>query len=591
MSGVAAPGRARAAAGGLLAAVIAAAWLGAAATASASAPAPVGRPPAAAPASRASAAAAVPSLPQYVDVTVAAGIDFTYTNGATGHKHMPECMGSGAALFDYDGDGFLDLYILNGAYLSDAPAGPPPRNAMYRNRGDGTFEQTTERTRTGDTGYGMGAAVGDADGDGDADLYVTNFGANVFYRNDGDGTFTDVTAATGTGDTGWGASAAFVDYDNDGDLDLYVANYMDFKVAQNRECRQSTVRAYCGPTAYPGQSGVLYRNEGGLRFTDVTRQSGVYWTAGRQLGAVFGDYDQDGDQDLFIPNDRTPNCLFQNRGDGTFTEIGAVAGVAYSEDGLAESAMGADWGDYDNDGLPDIIVATFQWLPNRLYHNEGGGFFTDATFQAKVGRESLPYLGMTVAFLDYDNDGWLDLFVANGHLDENVQEYDSAARYAQKNQLFRNQADGTFAEVTDRAGPGFELEKVHHGAALGDWDNDGDTDIFVSASASPRCTLLRNDGGNRNHWLGVQAVGTRSNQDGIGARLVLTAGGSRQWREVRSTYGYLGANDLRVLFGLGAQTQADSLVVHWPSGTVQVLTDVAADRYHVVVEPAGPPRP
>jgi len=524
--------------------------------------------------------------PRFVEVTRSAGIDFVYQNGATGRKHMPECMGSGAAFFDYDGDGFLDLYILNGAYLDSVPAGPPPRNAMFRNQGDGTFAETTDQSGTGDTGYGMGAAVGDADADGDLDLYLSNYGPNVFYRNEGDGSFADVTAATGTQDSGWGANAAFVDYDNDGDLDLYVANYMDYRPDQHRECRQAMAVAYCGPLAYPGQSGVLYRNDGQLRFADVTRPSGLYWTEGRQLGAVFGDYDDDGDQDLFVPNDRAANCLFQNQGDGTFVEIGAVAGVAYNEDGLAESAMGADWGDYDGDGRLDVVVATFQWLPNRLYRNEGNGFFADVTQAAQLGRASLPYLGMTAAFLDYDNDGWLDLFLANGHLDENVTEYDTGARYAQRNQLFRNLGDGQFAEVTEAAGPGLRVERVSHGAAFGDYDNDGDTDIFVSDSAAPQCTLLRNDGGNRHHWLGVRLRGRRSNRDGIGARLTLSAGGRRLVREARSTYGYLGANDLRVLFGLGTAARADSLTIRWPSGVAQLVTGLAADRYHEVIEPA-----
>jgi enediyne biosynthesis protein E4 len=524
---------------------------------------------------------------EFVDVAASSGLDFTYANGATGHKYMPECMGSGAAFFDYDGDGWLDLYIVNGAYLDSlAPNAAAPRNALFRGRGDGTFQERTEATGTGDTGYGMGAAVGDADNDGHLDLYVTNYGPNVFYRNDGHGAFADLTQATLTGDPGWGTNAAFVDYDNDGDLDLYVANYMDFAVSANRECRQSTALAYCGPTAYAGQSGVLYRNDDRLAYTDVTREAGLVWTAGRQLGAVFADYDGDGDQDLFVPNDKTPNCLFQNSGDGTFAEVGALAGVAFNEDGLAESAMGADWGDYDNDGRLDIVVATFQWLANTLYRNEGDGFFMDVTYAARLGRESLPYLGMTAAFLDYDSDGWLDLFVANGHLDENVQAYDSAARYAQKNQLFRNLGDGQFAEMTDQAGPGLQVQRVSHGAVFGDYDNDGDVDIFVSDSSSPQCTLLRNDGGNSNHWLGIQVRGTRSNRDGIGARIMVTAGDLTQTREVRATYGYLGANDLRVHFGLGGATLADRLQIHWPSGHVQELRNLPADSYHVITEPA-----
>ncbi|MFA6107793.1 MAG: CRTAC1 family protein [Candidatus Latescibacterota bacterium] len=535
-----------------------------------------------------SLAAGVPAwagTPQYVEVTREAGLDFRYTNGASGHKYLPEAMGSGAAFFDADRDGDLDLFIVNGAYLGRRPSGDAPSDAFYRSRGDGTFENATAAAALGDTAYGMGAAVGDYDNDDDLDLYVTNFGPNALHRNRGDGTFEEVTAASGTGDPGWGTNAAFVDYDHDGDLDLYVANYMDFRLERNQDCRQSHVRAYCGPTAYPGQSGVLYRNEGDGTFADVTRQAGVYTTAGRQLGAIFGDYDNDGDQDLFVANDRTPRMLFRNDGDGTFSDVAPTAGVAYNEDGAAVSSMGADWGDYDNDGHLDVVVATFQWVGNQLFHNDGDGFFTDVSFATRLAKESLPYLGMTIAFLDYDNDGYLDLFAANGHLDENVREYDSAASYAQANQLLRNQGDGTFARVTEQAGPGLRAERVSHGAVFGDYDNDGDVDIFVSASDTPHCTLLRNDGGNTAHWLMVRTVGTRGNRDGIGARLRLTAGGRTQIREVRSGYGYLGANDLRVHFGLGQAGRAERLEIRWPGGDVQVLENLAADQLLVVREP------
>lgn len=525
---------------------------------------------------------------QYVEVTLEAGIDFRYINGATGEKYMPESMGSGAAFFDFDGDGLLDLYIINGAYFGEIPPGESvPVNAMFRNLGDGTFVNVTEQTGTGDPGYGMGVAVGDVNNNGILDLYVANYGANVFYRNRGDGTFEDVTEQTGTGDPGWGSSAAFTDYNNNGYLDLYVANYMDFRIEDNKECRQSTVHAYCGPLAYPGQSGVLYRNDGDWAFTDVTREAGVYSTAGRQLAVIFGDYNNNGYQDFFIANDKAPNFLFRNNMDGTFEEIGVIAGVAFNEDGVAESAMGADWGDYDNDGHLDIIMATFQWLANTLYRNEGDGFFMDMTYPARLGTESLPYLGMTAAFLDYDNDGWLDVFLANGHLDENVQEYDSAASYEQLNQLFRNQGDGTFTEVTQQAGPGLQVERVSHGAAFGDFNNDGYIDIFISDSDTPHCTLLLNQGGSGNHWLMIRTVGLDSNRDGIGARVWAYAGELEIMKEVRSAYGYMGANDLRLHFGLGSSPRAERLEIRWPSGKRQVLKDVSANQLVVIHEPAG----
>ena len=521
---------------------------------------------------------------QFVDATREAGISFTYTNGASEERYLPETMGSGAAFFDYDNDGFLDLYIVNGRSLATPPSAQGPINALYRNSGNGTFTDVTQDAGVGDPEYGMRAAAGDYDNDGDADLYVTNFGPNTLYRNEGNGGFADVTEKAGVGDPSWSTNASFVDYDGDGDLDLYVANYADFDVGTNRECLQGTARAYCGPTTYPGQSGVLYRNDGNGPFEDVTRQSGLFNTSGRQLGAVFGDCDDDGDLDLFVANDKTPNFLFENSGDGTFTETGLVAGVAYSEDGVAESAMGADLGDYDNDGRLDIIVATFQWLANTLYHNDGGGFYTDVTFGVNLGRQSLPYLGMTAAFLDYDNDGFLDIFVANGHLDENVQDYDSAASYAQKNQLFRNEGNGKFSEVTAVSGPGLQVEKVSHGAAFGDYDNDGDWDIFVSNSASERCTLLRNDGGNRNNFLMLKLNGTRSNRDGIGARIRAQAGDLVQMREVRSSYGYLSSNDRRLLLGLGQREGVDQLEIRWPSGTRQMLANLPANQILTITE-------
>ncbi len=523
------------------------------------------------------------SGPQFVEVTREAGIDFRYINGASGQKFMAEAVGSGAAFFDADSDGWLDLYIVNGAALPGYQ-GPAATNAHYRNSGDGSFADITAEVGTGDGGFGMGAAVGDYDNDGDPDLYLANYGANVFYGNIGDGTFADITTQTNTGDMGWGVHATFADYDLDGDLDLYVANYMVFDTAANEECSAGTEPAYCGPTTYPGQAGVLYRNDGTDDFADVTAAAGLADDSGRQLAAVFGDIDADGHPDLLVANDKKPNFLFVNRGDGSFGEEGAIAGVAYNEEGLAESAMGADVADYDNDGLLDIVVATFQWLPNTLYHNDGGGFFTDVTFAADVGVASVPFLGMTAAFLDYDNDGWLDFFVSNGHLDENVADYDPSTSYAQPNQLFRNRGNGTFADVSTTSGPGMKVARVSHGAVFGDWDNDGDTDIFISDSDTPHCTLLRNDGGNGNHYLTVRAVGTRSNRDGIGARVRAVAGDLVQTREIRRGYGYMGSNDVRLLLGLGANTRVDTLEVRWPSGAVQVLADIAAGQTVVVRE-------
>jgi enediyne biosynthesis protein E4 len=514
---------------------------------------------------------------RFVEVTQEAGIDFRYINGASGRKYMPEAVGSGAAFLDADGDGWLDLYIVNGAALPGYTGATGP-NALFRNDGDGTFTDFTSDSGTGDTGFGMSAAVGDVDNDGDPDLYVGNYGANVLYRNDGDAQFSDITTEANVGDSGWGSHATFADVDHDGDLDLYVANYMEFQPDTARECFRGEAREYCGPNTYPGQSGVLYRNDGDLLFTDITHEAGLHNSSGRQLAAVFGDIDADGDADLFVANDKQPNFLFLNDGAGHFDESAAIAGVAYNEEGVAESAMGADIGDVDNDGLFDIIVATFQWLPNTLYRNEGGGFFSDVTFAVGLGVESVPYLGMSATFLDYDNDGWLDVFVSNGHLDSNVHEFDPSTSYEQPNQLFHNQGDGTFAEVTRTSGPGLAIERVSHGAVLGDYDNDGDTDIFVSDSASPTCTLLRNDGGDEQHHLTIRAQGTVSNRDGIGAQVRVVSGDLIQTREIRRGYGYMGSNDVRLLVGLGANTQVDTLQIRWPGGKVQTLVNIAADQ-------------
>ncbi|MBM3122986.1 MAG: CRTAC1 family protein [Chloroflexi bacterium] len=499
-------------------------------------------------------------------------------------------MGSGAAFLDYDNDGFLDLYIVNGAPLPGFRAEQEPRNSLYRNQGDGTFARVTEEAGVGDTGYGMGVATGDYDNDADQDLYVTNYGPNVLYRNEGDGTFADVTELAGVGDEGWGTNAVFVDYDADGRLDLYVANYMEFNVDDNKMCLHGRagraigrVRVYCGPLSFRGQSGVLYRNNGDDAFTDVTREAGLYTDEGRQLGVAVGDYDNDGDPDLFVANDKTPSFLFRNNGDGSFVDIALPAGVAYTEEGADQPRMGADSGDYDNDGHLDILLATFQWQSNTLYHNSGGGVFTDVSSGAGIGQESIPYLGMSAFFLDYDNDGYQDIFIANGHLDENVKDYDPGADYAQRNQLFRNNRDGTFSEVTDVSGPGFRLEGVSHGAAAGDYDNDGDVDLFVSNSNNP-CSLLRNEGGNRNHWLMVRTVGTESNRDGMGARLRVVSGDLVQTKEVKSSYGYLSSHDLRVPFGLGNRDRVDVLEIRWPSGLTTRIEDIEVDRVLTVIE-------
>jgi hypothetical protein len=521
-----------------------------------------------------------------VEVTSQAGIGFQQVNGASGRYYYIETYGSGAAFLDYDGDGYQDLYLVNSAPLPGFTASTAdPTNRLYRNDGDGTFTDVTAAAGVGgDRGYGMGVCAGDYDNDGHVDLYVTNFGPNVLYHNDGDGTFTDVTAAARVGDPRLGSSAAFADWDADGDLDLYVANYAKFSTDDNRTCYQGGIQVYCDPAHYEGESGVFYRNEGDGTFTDVTREVGGYNESGRQLGVVFADYDNDGYVDLYVANDGTPNFLFHNEGHGTFREVGMLAGVALSENGRPEAGMGTDFGDYDRDGDLDIIVGNFQWEPSRLYRNEGNGFFSDASFAAGLGEPTLSVLTFGTDFFDFDNDGDLDVYMANGHVNDRVQMFDKAVSFPQRDQLFRNEGNGTFTDVTEQSGPGMELVMVSRGTACADYDNDGDVDLFVSNN-NQRGVLLRNDGGNQKHWITIRTVGTVSNRDGIGARIRVSAGDLVQIEEVRSGSSYLSQNDLRVHFGLGDRIQVDRIEIRWPSGIEQILTNVTADQILVVKEP------
>ena len=384
-----------------------------------------------------------PAAPaQFTSVTKEAGIHFKHHDGASGQLYFIEPLGGGAAFLDYNKDGHQDIYLVNGAALpplteKQSDGNEPPRNALYRNNGDGTFTDVSVAARVADTGYGMGCAVGDYNNDGFPDLYVTNFGANVFFHNNGDGTFTDVTRRTGTGDTRWGASCAFVDYDNDGFLDLYVTNYVKYTIESDRVCMNKGVRVYCDPRLYEGESDILYHNNGDGTFTDVTESAGFSEATGRGLALAWGDYDDDGDMDVYIANDADQNFLYRNNGDGTFTDVSLAAGVGFSEDGEAENGMGADFGDYDNDGRLDLIVTNFQDQTNTLYHNEGDGLFSDVSYASQIGAMSLPYLAWGVSFCDYDNDGYQDLFIANGHLDENVQAFSPTGFYEQPNLLFR----------------------------------------------------------------------------------------------------------------------------------------------------------
>ncbi len=522
---------------------------------------------------------------QFVEVAEQSGIRFRHYNGQSGEKYFMETLGSGAAFFDYDNDGDVDLYIVNGAALPGCVYEISPINQLYRNNGDGTFTDVTEQAGVGDTGYGFGCAAGDYNNDGYLDLYVTNFRGNVLYRNNGDGTFTDVTEQAGVRDGQWATSCAFGDYDNDGDLDLYVAHFADFDPKDNPWCglKHKNIRAYCEPNAFKGLSDSLYRNNGDGTFTDVTRKAGLYNPIGRGLGVVFGDYDNDRYLDIYVANDATENFLYHNNGDGTFEDVTFMAGVGLSENGMPENGMGVAFGDYDNDGYLDLTVTNYADQTNTLYHNDRDGFFSDLTFATGVGRESLPWLGWSIHFFDYDGDGYQDIFAANGHVLDNVEEVGQTGTYPQRNLLLRNLGNGSFVDVSDQTGPGMQLIKVSRGVALGDYDNDGDVDIFIN-NLNQTPELLRNDDDGQNHWLMVQLVGTRSNRFGVGAHVLISTAVGLQVREIQAGSGYLSQSDLRANFGLGPQERVDQLEVRWPGGLVQKWVDVQADQLLTITE-------
>ena len=510
---------------------------------------------------------------QLVDVTQAIGLDFAHYNGFSGEYYYVETFGAGAAFLDVDGDGWLDLYLVNGAPLSGERPDPIPANRLYHNTGAGGFADVTAASGAGHTGYGMGCAAADYDADGDVDLYVTNVGPNLLLRNEGAGRFADATAAVGGDDARWGTSCGFLDYDLDGDLDLYATNYVDFDPQKNIVCAEGGIRSYCEPKFYEPVGDVLYRNEDG-QFRDVASEVGIIHK-GRGLGVAFADYDLDGDTDIYVANDGTMNFLYQNQGN-RFAEVGLYAGGRYNEDGLAEAGMGVEFGDWDNDGFQDIFVTNFAQETNTLYGNDGQGQFYDITLRAGLAECSYKPLGFGTNFLDYDNDGDLDLFVANGHVMDKITQVHPDHAYPQPNQVLCNQRGTRFVDVSARLGPALAAAAVSRGSATADYDNDGDLDLLVTnVAATPN--LLRNDGGNRQHWLTIQLGGTSQH-----ARVAVTAGGQRQVKERQAGGSYLSSSDPRLHFGLGEATRA-TVEIRWPDGTLQKMEEVAADQIlHIV---------
>ena len=519
----------------------------------------------------------------FTDATEESGITFQHEDGRSYKKYFVETLGSGVALFDYDNDNDVDIYLVNGTNLDSPDAVPEAMNRLYRNDGSGHFVDVTDISGVGDQGYGAGVCAGDYDNDGWIDLYVTNFRENVLYRNNGDGTFTDRTAESGVQVLEWSAGCAFADVDADGDLDLYVANYVKFSVETHTPCRDKGILVYCSPRVYDGVKDVFFRNNGDGTFTEDTQNAGFDNLAARGLGATFGDYDADGDVDLYVANDADANFFYINDGSGRFQEQSQFSGVALSEHGMVENGMGVAFGDYDNDTWLDLAVTNFQHQTNTIYHSDAGEFFTDQTYSSGTGDVSLPYLAWGVNFFDFDHDGFQDLFVANGHIHDNVTLVDSSTTYAQLNHLFWNNGNGTFTDVAAGSGSGFALQRSSRGSAVGDIDNDGDLDLVVS-NVGARVDILRNDGGHQSgNWVNLKLVGTVSNRSAIGTRVLLKAGESQKLREVRSGSSYLSQNDLRLHFGVGTHESVE-LEVRWQNGVVQRFEDVPVNRFLKIVE-------
>ena len=523
---------------------------------------------------------------QFTDITSTSGIAFRHVLSPE-KKYIVESMSGGVALFDYDNDGYLDIFFVNSLTVDLVKTNQRTKSSLYRNNRDGTFADVTDKAKVGDVGFGMGCAVGDYNNDGFDDLFVTSVGPDHLFKNNGNGTFTDVTQTAGVSDPRWSTGAAFFDYDNDGRLDLFVTNYVGFDInhlptfGEGPTCQFKGVPVQCGPRGLPGAGDTLYHNNGDGTFTDVSKKAGVADSLGYYgLDVVGSDFDGDGRVDIFVANDSTPNYLYHNDGNGTFSEIGFESGTAVNGNGSEQGCMGVTLGDYDHDGLLDMFVTNFDDEYNVLYRNVGRNSFNDVSYEAGVAAVSLPYVGWGTKFFDYDNDGWVDLFVANGHA------YPQRDRYRQRKLLHRNNRDGTFTEVAAQFGKAMMEERASRGTAFGDIDNDGDVDIVVNdLDGAPQ--LLRNDGGNTNNSILVKTIGVKSNRDGISARVKVVSGALVQVDEVRSGGSYISQNDLRLHFGLEKKTSVDVIEVRWPSGVVDKLTNLSVNKIFTIKEGKG----
>ncbi len=530
----------------------------------------------------------VPAAAQvhFTDITRQAGINFVHNNGAYGKKYLPETMGAGCAFIDYNNDGWLDIFLVNG---SDWPERKAKTSfpALYRNNKNGTFTDVTKSAGLAVEIYGMGCAVADYDNDGDEDIYVTALGPDHLFQNQGSGVFKDVTRATGLGNPDFGSSAAWLDYDRDGLLDLFVANYVKWSRATDLFCTlDGESKSYCTPESYPGASPRLYKNLGHGRFKDVTKEAKLFDGSNKGLGVLVFDYNWDGWPDILLANDTQPNKLWENKRDGTFAEVGVMAGVAFSEDGVTRGAMGIDAADYDGSGQLSVVIGNFSNQMLALYHNEGTGFFIDEAPRSALGPASLLTLAFGCFFFDYNLDGYPDIYVANGHVESDINRVQKRVTYAQPPHLFQNEGRGRFTHVTELMGKEFGAPRVGRGAAYGDIDNDGDLDVLITTSGGP-AALFRNDGGNRNNWVAFELQGIASNRDGVGAVVRVKAGPSRQVQVVKSGGSYCSQSQLRLTFGLGSATRVDEVDIVWPSGRKQILRNVPVKRVIKVEEQAS----
>lgn len=522
-------------------------------------------------------------LPKFTEITQAAGIDFVHNNGAFGKKYLPETMGSGCAFFDYNADGWQDILLVNGKDWKGHLTGKRQTLALYRNNQDGSFSDVTEDTGLDIPLYGMGVAIADYDNDGDNDIYLSCLNADKLFQNNGDGSFLDVTETAGIDNQGFGTSCAWFDYNLDGHLDIYVANYVEWSIETDIFCTlDGKNKSYCTPESYTGQASKLFQNRGDGTFADVSDISGISDSSSKSLGVCILDYNQDGLPDIFEANDTQPNKLYQNNGDGTFIEVGMLAGVAYNESGVATGAMGVDAADYNRSGRESLIVGNFSNEMLNLYHNEGDFFIDDAPV-AQLGKTSLLTLTFGCFFFDFDLDGHLDIFTANGHVETDINTIQSEVTYAQQPHLFHNTSNGKFADVFDKVGADLAKPIVGRGTAYGDIDNDGDLDILVTTS-NGRAHLYRNDGGNRNSWIKIQLLGQLSNRNGIGARIRITSTIGTQTRTVKSGSSYCSQSELTAIFGLKEDEIIETIEVFWPSGKVNKLEDVKPNQMILVKE-------